>query len=483
MTDEEREVPQTPTEGDANATNEANKSNESNKSNEANKLNEANGTNINEVSETVPTEEVPAAPESGEVPPTDPVPPPTDPNSGDRARYDFSWDYRSQSAGWKKEAKTVRVRAGLFYGLVVGAMFLTLLVLLLVVLLIGEQRAAFPLGGGSVAGLTERVVYVKGDGDTEEALAVEAAVAKMLPSSVSIHVSRLAGVGVGSGVVLSEDGYIATNHHVIDDATSISVRLYGGTRYSATVIAADETADLAVLKIEATGLTPATFADSDALVVGETVMAIGAPTGISYSETVTRGIVSSAGRAVQVYNEEGTHEYTLVMVQTDASVNPGNSGGPLINRNGEVIGIVTNKVVFYEEGATVFADGMGLAIPANAAKAILEDLKAQRQPDYDGFYYPAARLGISGKNVSESGFYMRTGILVTEFTSPRFDAAEKLKKNDIILSIDGSRTENIQTMQMILEEYLAGATVRLTVFRKGAEITVDVVLGSDELVG
>ena len=402
-------------------------------------------------------------------------PPPEEP-----VQYAFHWDYRSQNEADRRADRTVRVHAGLFYGLIVGAIFAVMLLLLTVVLLVGNGMPKI-FGSGTVSGLTERVVYVNGDGDAEEELACEAAIAKMLPSTVSIIVSTGTGSGVGSGIVLSEDGYIATNHHVVDGKTSLTVRLYGGERYEATLVGSDARSDLAVLKIDATGLTPATFGDSSKLLVGETVMAIGTPTGISYSETVTRGIVSCAARGVKVYNASGTLDHTLLMVQTDASVNPGNSGGPLIDRKGEVVGIIANKTVFYENGSAYFADGMGLAIPSSAAKGILDALIRGEEPDRSGFLIKAARLGIGGKNVVAGDEYDVTGVAVTQINGAGFDAANKLIVGDVITELEGVEIKSVGKVVEILENYIPGATVHVKFYRSGVEMSADIILGSDDL--
>ena len=414
------------------------------------------------------TETAPEAHDARETPPQEP------------AVYAFRWDYKQQYEEQEKRKKTLRVRAGLFYTLILVTVFAVAFALLSVVLLIGNRRG-FLGAGGKILATTERVVYVNGDGDAEEELAVEAAVAKMLPSTVSILVSTGNGSGVGSGIVLSADGYIATNHHVIDGKGTVQVQLYGGERYSAEVIGSDRISDLALLKIDAEGLTPATFGDSDELLVGETVMAIGTPTGIGYSETVTRGIISCKTRAVKVYNASGSLEHTLLMVQTDASVNPGNSGGPLIDRKGEVVGVVANKTVFYDNGSAYYADGMGLAIPARAAKQILDDLKNGKEPDRSVFLIEAARLGISGQNVTEQGGYDATGVLVTGYSGSAFDACNVLLVDDILVGVDGTRVSTIMEILSILEGYRPGTAVTLTVVRGGSEITVELVLGSNEL--
>ena len=169
--------------------------------------------------------------------------------------------------------------------------------------------------------------------------------------------------GIGSGVILTANGYILTNRHVVEDARTLSVELQDGTTYDATLIELSDATDLALIKVDATGLTPARIGDSDAVVVGQTTLAIGSPLG-TYTETVTRGILSGLGREVTVTDELTRQQTTLTgLMQTDAAINPGNSGGPLLDASGAVIGINT--------AVAVSAEGLGFAIPINDAAELI----------------------------------------------------------------------------------------------------------------
>ena len=173
--------------------------------------------------------------------------------------------------------------------------------------------------------------------------------------------------GYGTGIILSEDGYIVTNNHVISGASAVKVSLMDGTEYSAAIVGADATTDLAVIKVDATGLTAAAFGSSDTLLVGETVVAIGNPLGSDLAGSVTSGIVSAVNREIS------TNGYSQRYIQTDAAINPGNSGGALVNINGEVIGINTLKsyLAGYDDyGVPIGTEGIGFAIPINTAKPI-----------------------------------------------------------------------------------------------------------------
>jgi serine protease Do len=177
--------------------------------------------------------------------------------------------------------------------------------------------------------------------------------------------------GVGSGIVLTADGYILTNKHVIADSRSLTVELADGEQFDATVVAESPDKDLALIKIDATGLTPAVIGDPDSLEVGETVIAIGSPLG-TFTETVTKGILSATGRTITVQDETTGRTETLTgLLQTDAAINPGNSGGPLLDANGRVIGVNT--------AVSTDAEGLGFAIPIDDAASLIEQATSGSQ--------------------------------------------------------------------------------------------------------
>ena len=301
---------------------------------------------------------------------------------------------------------------------------------------------------------------------------------KILPSIVGITVnyqtsSIFGGTSnssaSGSGIIISEDGYIVTNNHVIStetssfysitEATGIEIKLYNDTEtYTATVVGTDAYSDLAVLKIEKTGLTPATIGNSDNLKVGEFVMAVGNPLGMDY--TVTCGIVSALNREVEV---EGTMYETI---QTDAAINSGNSGGALVNANGDLVGINTVKV----SGNGV--EGIGFAIPISSATGIIDQLIEHKE-------VKRPYIGISGSSVDPNitkRYNIPEGIYVEEVQKD--SAAEKagLKQGDIITKIQGESVKSINELNKIKYTYNIGDTVKLTVYRNGSEIELDVTL-------
>lgn len=407
----------------------------------------------------------------------------------DLSAYAFRWDYGEQRRQDGIRGRRKSLMAVLSYTLLVTGIFACALLLLSATLSIGGSNAG-GLGnaGGSDNSSTptidqtygDHIIFV-GDGSTEgEDMTLEAAAAKALPSAVGIIVSDgKTGSGVGSGFIYTADGYIVTNHHVIDGMTSIVVQLYGGKRYPARVVGTDELSDLAVLKIDATGLIPATLGKSQELLIAESVLAIGSPIGINYAESVSRGIVSSRRRAVKVHDDAGKLQYTLMMIQIDAAVNPGNSGGPLVNRKGEVVGVVSKKVVY----SNIYADGMGLVIPIDEGKAIIDALIAGTAVDRSTYLIPASRLGISGENVKKKDGYAADGVRITAFSGSRFDSSKKLAVGDLIVAIEGVSTTTVTEILRFIEDYAPGTTVEISVVRDGAVITVPVTLGSDALVG
>jgi serine protease Do len=177
--------------------------------------------------------------------------------------------------------------------------------------------------------------------------------------------AEIPSTGVGSGVILTADGYILTNKHVVHGSQSLTVELADGEQFPATIVKESDETDLALIKIEATGLTPAVIGDSEALKVGQTVIAIGSPLG-TFTETVTKGILSGTGRTITVKDEATGRDVTLTnLLQTDAAINPGNSGGPLLAATGKVIGINT--------AVSVNAEGLGFAIPISEAAALIAE--------------------------------------------------------------------------------------------------------------
>ena len=306
-----------------------------------------------------------------------------------------------------------------------------------------------------------------------------------LPSCVGITVSTTVNIfgrtttsaASGSGFIISEDGYIATNYHVIEEAAEndgvdIEVTLSNDEKYTAKLVGGEKDNDVAVLKIEATGLTPVTLGNSDELVVGEPVYAIGNPLG-ELTFTFTDGMVSALDRLITTTSEENgqTVETTLNVLQTNCAINPGNSGGPLFDSYGNVIGITTAK--YTESSSGVSAEGLGFALPINDIKDILADLIQ------NGYVTGKPYLGIQVSNVTEE--IQRYGIpagCVVEYVADGSCAQKAgLQVNDIITAIDDTAIDSSTALTAALaSDYKAGDTVTLTIYRQQNEMTLTVTL-------
>lgn len=267
----------------------------------------------------------------------------------------------------------------------------------------------------------------------------------------------------GSGIILSADGYIVTNNHVVDGATTVRVTLNTGTEYDAKLVGKDEQTDLAVIKIEPTEeLTVANIGDSNALEVGERVVAIGNPMGLEFFGSVTEGIVSGVNRSISVDNR------TMNLIQTDAAINSGNSGGALINTKGEVIGINSVKVAYSG------IEGMGFAIPSTEAKVIIADIL-----EY-GYVKGRPVIGISTRDVTPymaQSYSWPQGVQVMEISSETARNAG-LQQGDIITEVEGQKVTDSETLNKIKSEYSPGYALKMQVYKyaTGRTESVEVVL-------
>ncbi len=256
--------------------------------------------------------------------------------------------------------------------------------------------------------------------------------------------------GEGSGIIATEDGYIITNAHVVEGADSLKVVLYDGSTYEATLVGSDSVTDLAVVKIEATNLVPATFGSSDDLKVADQVMAIGNPGGLKFSSSVTVGYVSALNRTITT--EDG---YTMECIQTDAAINPGNSGGALVNKYGQVVGINSSKI------AATGYEGLGFAIPIDTAQSVISSLK-----EY-GYVKDRAVLGITGQYIDSmtARFYgfQTGGMYVASVTNPSVSAAG-ITQGCIITRIDDVTVDSQTAITAYLTQKKAGDTVTLEVY-------------------
>ena len=269
----------------------------------------------------------------------------------------------------------------------------------------------------------------------------------------------------GTGVILTQSGYLITNAHVVEGAQEITVLLSDQRQYIATLVGADVVSDLAVLHINAENLMPAEFGDSSVLRVGDSVVAIGDPLGIELRGTMTNGIVSAINRDIV------TGGRTLTLIQTNAALNSGNSGGPLINCYGQVIGINTMKIGVFTSASG--AEGLGFAIPSTTVKEIADQLISQ------GYVSGRPAIGITGEGVTNFyQYYYRlpAGLYITEL-DPESDAAQKgIEEGDILISVGETRIHSQQDLVTALGAYNVGDTVRIIIFRSGRQYSADITL-------
>ena len=309
-------------------------------------------------------------------------------------------------------------------------------------------------GSASVSGISS-VVY-------GNELTVPQIIAKARPSVVAISTVSGWSTGTGSGVIMTEDGTIMTNAHVVSGAQSITVRVMDGTEYEATLLGVDEKTDLAVIKIDATGLTPAEFGDSSSIVQGEIAVAIGNPLGLAFEGSVTQGIISAVSREIEVDGR------TMTYIQTDAAINPGNSGGALVNGSGQVIGINSVKV------SSSDVEGLGFAIPISVALPIAEQLTTY------GYVTGRPSIGIGGEDVTDYMVYyyrIPRGVLVGLVTPDSGAEAGGVEVGDVIVGLNGVSVSNMDELTNEKDKFSPGDTVTLTVYRSGEYVELDVVLG------
>ncbi len=269
----------------------------------------------------------------------------------------------------------------------------------------------------------------------------------------------------GSGFIITADGYIVTNHHVIDGADSVTVTLYDGTQYDAQIIGSDESNDVALLKVDATNLQPVSIGNSDQVAVGEQVAAIGNPLGeLTFSMTV--GYISALDRVI---NTDGT---PINMLQTDVAINSGNSGGPLFDMNGNVVGITTAKYSGSTSSGTSI-EGIGFAIPINDVMTIVNDLMTY------GYVTGQAYLGVSVQDLDAltARYYsLPVGVLVASVTEGSCAETAGVQQGDIITALDGVTVENYSDLATQLNAHSAGDTVSMEVYRSGQTLTLQVTL-------
>jgi putative serine protease PepD len=321
--------------------------------------------------------------------------------------------------------------------------------------------------------------------NTQQVNWVTGAAANAAPSVVTLSVSSDMSSGSGSGVILTEDGYILTNAHVVtlsgltEDA-QIAVQLSTGEVYRAKLIGFDSVYDLAVIKINATGLKPIVFTDSDSLNVGQDVIAIGAPLGLA--STVTQGIISALDRTIQVASSEvngdnsglqfwtgnGNAPISLQVIQTDAAINPGNSGGALVNSTGELIGI--NVAIATAGGGESGSIGVGFAIPSNTANRIAQEIVNTGAASH-------GLLGALVRDNSEADSSFSTGALVEDLTEGGAAERAGVRIGDVVVKFAGKRVNGASDLTALVRAQAAGAKVQVEVLRDGVVLSLSATLG------
>ena len=350
---------------------------------------------------------------------------------------------------------------------------------------------------------SERVVYVREDDGTSGLLTPNEVADVVRRSTVTVSVKTKSGAsGIGSGFVYDGDGHVCTNYHVIEDYATIQVVLPDGTARDATVKGYDIAADLAVLCVDPTGLVPATLGSSAQLLVGDAVVAVGTPATLDLAGTATFGNVSATNRLLALTDTDGSVYRKITVIQTDISVNPGNSGGPMADMYGRVVGIVVRKMV---SGYTTAYEGLGFAIPIDGAKIILDAIIQNEDGVFAGKQNPVAEgrslLGVTGHG-GEKGFWYRAdpetglvgsspneqegyhympadGVYVLDVSGSNVQG--KLKVGDVILAINGLSMTTIQDVIGEVNRHYAGESVTLTVLRGGETISVSVMLTEGQI--
>ena len=427
--------------------------------------------------------------------------------------YAFKWDYNTQvNYDRRAVAGSPKTRGAFTYITILIVTFMLSVSVVIASVIIGNSIQA--------SGFKEHIPM-----KYDNAVSLDELYQVCLPSYVAISVTRNGGEGAGSGIIITEDGYICTNYHVVESHEKITVVTHDKKEYTATYIDGDETNDVAIIKIDAQNLPKAALGNSSETRVGERVIAIGTPFSKSYSGSMTSGYVSGVDRLYAIRNDNGTLKKTFKFIQTDTSINPGNSGGPLYNMNGEVIGIVTLKI------AGNNYEGMGFAIPIDGVKDMIFDIieNGRLTNESAGSAIKGAALGISGHTVQEDQKYLivdnrcitvqtdedgdyiewtsnglflekiyvtdtdaldaigledaypyhapATGVLI-KATFEGFDSFDKLLLEDIIISANGISCNDMEILQNLIQNHRVGDVLELEVFRNGEIITVNVKLGA-----
>ena len=310
--------------------------------------------------------------------------------------------------------------------------------------------------------------------DTSKEMTPAEVYAQNVNSTVGIRTSittnywgyQTQAAAAGSGFILSADGYILTNYHVVEDSNSITVSLYDGTEYGATLVGCDESNDIAVLKIDAEGLTPVVLGDSDNLNVGDQVVAIGNPLG-ELTFSLTTGVVSALNREVTL-----SSNVTMNLIQTDCAINSGNSGGALFNLYGEVIGITNAKYSSSSSSSEASIDNIGFAIPLNHVKNIVKSII-----ETGSITKPYIGVTVSSVSSEAQAYGLPTGAAVRSVEADSPAAKAGLEENDIITEVDGTAINSSTELVNYVGEKTPGDELTFKVYRQGEELELTVTIG------
>lgn len=393
--------------------------------------------------------------------------------------YRYTWNHEEGKKAQEKKTRNETRRLRVFA--TVMSLLTVLSVSAMIMMLAFGGAPKIPAGGNDISNVSTESsantsfpsynAFLTNSGDN---LSLQEIAEKMDKSTVTVYCtgaqSPFGGrsISFGSGFVISENGYVVTNHHVIDDAESIKVIFYDDSEYEATLVGGDSLYDIAVLKIEGDNFIPAELGSSDELVVGDMVVAIGTPYSLDLAGTHTFGFISATDRQVAVTSGSSVIK-TMTMLQTDATLNSGNSGGPLVNMKGQVVGINTMKLVSSYEG-------IGFAIPMSSAVDIINQLiEKGTVTDPNDSVKASPYLGVQVSNVTEEEaqlYNVPMGALVTYIETSGSAYKAGMRRNDIITKFDGVKVESVDDLVDELGKHKVGDTVNVEVFRNEETVTI-----------